>query len=189
MSTSVSLTSLWLPILLSAVTVFVLSNVIHMVLKYHANDYSKFPQEDQVMEALRKFNIPPGDYMLPRPASMDDVKSPAFAEKMNKGPVMVVTVKPNGPMTMGPYLVQWFLYTIVASIFAGYMGTCALKTGADYLHVFQVVGCAAFMGYGLALWQQSIWYNKSWSTTIRGNIDALIYGLFTAGMFGWLWPK
>ena len=118
----VSLMSLWLPIVLSAVVVFVLSNVIHMALKYHSADYGKLPQEEQVMEALRKFNIPPGDYMTPRPASMDDMKSPAFAEKMNKGPVMVLTVKPSGPMNMGPYLAQWFLYTIVVGIFAGYMG-------------------------------------------------------------------
>jgi hypothetical protein len=188
MSTSVSLTSLWLPIVLSAVVVFVLSNVLHMVLKYHANDYGKFPQEEQVMDALRKFNIPPGDYMTPRPASMADMKSPAFTEKMNKGPVMVVTVKPSGPMNIGPTMGLWFLYSVVVSVFSGYIASRALPAGANYLHVFQFVGCTAYMGYGLALWQTSIWYGKSWGTTFRSNIDALIYGLFTAGMFGWLWP-
>ena len=60
--------------------------------------------------------------------------------------------------------------------------------GAPYLRVFQLVGVTAFMGYALALWQLSIWYRRDWMTTIKSNVDGLIYGLLTAGTFGWLWP-
>ena len=45
----VSIISLWLPILLSAVAVFIASSVIHMVLKYHNSDFKKIPAEDEVM--------------------------------------------------------------------------------------------------------------------------------------------
>ena len=65
----VSIASLWLPILLSAVAVFIASSVIHMFLGYHAADYKKVPAEDEVMAALRKLDIPPGDYMVPCPGS------------------------------------------------------------------------------------------------------------------------
>ena len=81
----VSLMSLWLPIVLSAVIVFFVSSIIHMVLKYHANDFQKLPREDDVMDALRPFAIPPGDYCMPRPGSMKEMKEPAFIERRKRG--------------------------------------------------------------------------------------------------------
>jgi len=38
------------------------------------------------------------------------------------------------------------------------------------------------------LWQMSIWYRRSWSTTLKATLDGVIYGLLTGGAFGWLWP-
>jgi hypothetical protein len=103
------LSALWLPILVSAVLVFVASSVIHMASPWHKSDYPKMANEDQVMDALRPLAIPPGDYFFPRPASREDLRSPAFADKMKKGPVVVMTVMP-GVMSMGRNLVLWFLY-------------------------------------------------------------------------------
>jgi hypothetical protein len=60
------------------------------------------------MGALRSFSIRQGDYMLPRPASRQDMNSPEFTE--------------------------------------------------------------------LALWQQTIWYNRSWVTTLKSTIDGLSAG-------------
>jgi hypothetical protein len=54
--------------------------------------------------------------------------------------------------------------------------------------VFRFAGATAFVGYGLALWQHSIWYKLAWSTTLKSNVDSLIYALLTGGAFGWLWP-
>lgn len=93
----VGILSLWLPILLSAVIVFVVSSIIHMASPWHKNDYPRMPNEDQVRSALRPLAIPPGDYMVPRPASRADLRSPEFAEKVNQGPNIIVTVLPNGP--------------------------------------------------------------------------------------------
>ena len=182
------LSALWLPILLSAVIVFVVSSIIHMATPWHESDYPKVPNEDKVMDALRPFNIPPGDYMMPRPASVQDMKSSEFLEKRNKGPVMMFTVMPGGSVSMGKNLVQWFLYSVVVGIFAAYIAGRALPAGAHYLQVFRFVSVTAFMGYSVALWQFSIWYRRAWGTTIRSTIDGLIYALLTAGVFGWLWP-
>ena len=88
------LVSLWLPILLSAVGVFVVSSLIHMFTGWHKSDYPKVPNEDRVMDTLRPLGIPPGDYMMPRPGSQAEMRSPAFVEKFKKGPVMMFTVMP-----------------------------------------------------------------------------------------------
>ena len=183
-----ALSALLVPIVLSAVIVFVASSIIHMALPWHRNDYPKVPNEERVREALRPLAIPPGDYMIPRASSMQDMKSPEFVAKMNEGPVMVVTVLPNGPWTMGKNLAQWFVYSIVVGVFAAYVAGTALPPGAPYPRVFQLVGVTAFIGYALALWQLSIWYRRDWMTTVKSNVDGLIYGLLTAGTFGWLWP-
>lgn len=183
------LEGLWLPILLSAVIVFVVSSILHTVLPWHHSDYAKVPNEDKVMEALRPLAVPPGDYMVPRPSTRAEMRSPEFLDKVKKGPVMVVTVMPAGPMSMGKNLILWFLYSVVVGFFSAYIAGRALPVGPHYLQVFRFVGAAAFMGYSLALWQMSIWYRRAWSTTIKSTIDGLIYASLTAGTFGWLWPR
>lgn len=182
------LTALWLPILLSAVLVFIVSAILHMAPLWHKNDYPRVPNEDRVMDALRPLAIPPGDYMVPRAASGAEMKSPEFAEKMRQGPVIIMTVVPSGPWSMGRNLSLWFLYCLVVSIFAAYIASRALPPGAQYMDVFRFAGTTAFIGYALALWQVSIWYRRAWSFTVKETLDGLIYGLLTAGVFGWLWP-
>jgi len=176
----VSIISLWLPILLSAVVVFLVSSIIHMVFQYHKNDFAKLPSEDTVMDDLRKHNIPPGDYHFPRAKDMKDMKSPEYVEKMKQGPSGMLTLMKSGPSTMGKELVLWFIYSIIVGIFAAYIAGNALDPGEHYLSVFRYVGATAFVGYSLAL--------VHWSATLKSMFDGLIYALFTAGVFGWLWP-
>jgi len=185
----VPLTQLWLPILVSAVFVFVASSIIHMALGYHKADYKKLKDEDGFMDALRKMGDPPGDYLFPCPVKREQMKDPAFLEKWKKGPVGFMTVIPAGQQSMATNLIQWFLYCIVVGIFAGYIAGRALPAGARYLSVFRFAGATAFVGYALALWQNTIWYKRAWTTTFKSTIDGLIYGMLTAGAFGWLWPK
>jgi len=185
----VALSSLWVPILLSAVLVFIASSIIHMVLPYHRGDFKKMPSEDDVMEALRRFDIPPGDYMVPCGSGPKSMKDPAFLAKLEKGPVLVATVFRSGGFGMGKQLVQWFVYCLVVSLIAAYVASRAVPAGAGYLDVFRFAGVTAFACYGMGLWQASIWYRRSWATTLKTNVDALIYGLLTAGTFGWSWPS
>jgi hypothetical protein len=185
----VPVTSLWVPILVSAVIVFVASSIVHMVLPFHRSDLKKLPREDDVMAALRSFNIPPGDYGVPLPASMKDMRSPAYLEKRAKGPALFMTVVPSGPVSMGPSLMQWFLFSVVVSVFAAYVAGRALGPGATYLDVFRFSGTTAFLAYSMGFVPQSIWYRRSWGTTIKSMIDGLLYGLLTAGTLGWLWPR
>ena len=180
---------LWLPILLSSVLVFIVSSLIHMLTPWHKGDYPRFADEDRVLDALRPLGIPPGDYIMPMAESMEVRKSPAFIEKLKKGPVLIMTVWPGGPASMGKSLLFWFLYSVVIGIFAAYVAGRALPPDASYLGVFRLAGTTAFIGYSLALWQMSIWWRRAWRITFKATIDGLLYGLLTAGVFGWLWPR
>ena len=177
------LLALWLPIVGSAVLVFVVSSVIHMMSPWHKSDYPKLANEDRVMDALRPLAIPPGDYMMPRPSSREEMRTPQFAEKFKRGPVVMLTVWSGGSMGMGKQLGQWFVYALVVGCFAAYVAGRALPPGAPFRSVFRFTGATAF-----ALWQMSIWYRRSWLTTTKATVDGLIYALLTAGTFGWLWP-
>ena len=185
----VSLVSLAIPIVVSAVIVFIASTVLHMLVPLHRNDYRKVPSEDQFQAAIRSFDLPSGDYVVPCAGSPAGMKDPAFLERMKKGPVAIMTLMAGGAPSMAISLVQWFVYSLIISLFAGYIASRALGPGARYLAVFRFVGCSAFMGYSLGLFQDSIWYHRNWGATSRYALDGLIYGLLTAGTFGWLWPQ
>jgi hypothetical protein len=184
----VALTSLWLPVLVAAVLVFVASSIIHMALGYHNSDYARLPKEDDVIAALRPIAIPPGDYFVPWAGGAAGMKDPAFRDKWAKGPVATITVLPSGANFMGAQMAQWFVYNAVVAFFAGYVASRTIPAGGDYLTVFRVVGTTAFMGYALGLWQMTIWYKRSVITTVKSTFDALVYACLTAGAFGWLWP-
>jgi len=184
----ITIASLWLPIVLSAVIVFIASSVIHMGPFWHRGDFPKMPREAEVLSALRPLAIPPGDYFIPRGSGMQEMRSPEFKEKLKQGPVAVITVIPNGPFSMSRNLVQWFVFLIVVGIFCAYIAGRTLPPGTLYPRVFQIVGATAFIAYALALCELSIWYRRSWSLTLKGALDGLIYGALTGGTFGWLWP-
>jgi hypothetical protein len=184
----VSVTALWLPILVSAALVFVASSLIHMVLGYHKGDLEKLPGEDRIGQAFREAQVPPGDYVIPHAGSREEWSSPDFMEKMNRGPVAFITVRPSRPPAMGPTFIQWFLFSAIVGVFAAYLAGRAVPPGGEYLEVFRFVGTTAFVGYALALWGDAIWFGRKWSTVAKYTLDALIYALLTAGVFGWLWP-
>lgn len=180
--------SLWLPIAVSSVFVFIVSSILHMVFKYHNSDFSKLPSEDQTMDELRKLNIPRGDYFFPYTTDSKERNSQEFKDKCKRGPTGVITVFEHSDMNMGSSLAWWFFYCLIVGIFAAYVAGHSLAPGTHYLTVFRIVGATAFAGYSLALMQNSIWYKKNWAATFKSMFDGLIYSLFTAGVFGWLWP-
>ncbi|MEX0320720.1 MAG: hypothetical protein AB3N63_01030 [Puniceicoccaceae bacterium] len=184
----ISIVALWLPILVSAVLVFFASWLLHMFIPYHRTDYSKVDNEEAAQDALRSCNLPQGEFFIPHCDGPKQMKDPAYIEKLDKGPVAMITVMPNGQFNMGKSLALWFAYCIIVSILAAYITGQALAPGADYLKVFQIAGCTAFIAYFVALIQNSIWYYRKWSTTLKYMIDGLVYSLCTAGAFGWLWP-
>jgi hypothetical protein len=186
----VPLTSLILPIVVSAVVVFVASSIIHMVLGYHKTDLRKLPdqQEDEILAVVSRLNLAPGDYGVPHPGSPDRMKDPAFVAKMSKGPIVFMNVVPGEPPNLGRSLTLWFVFTLVVTFFAAYITSRAVAPGTHYLTVFRFIGTSAFMGYALGQIPESIWWRRRWTRTCISVLDSLIYALLTAGVFGWLWP-
>ncbi len=184
----VPLAALWLPIVLSAVIVFVASSIMHMLLPYHHSDCSQLPDEDKLRAALRGAGVKRGLYMFPY-GSHKDMKSPAMQEKFKEGPVGFMTIFPSGPPAIPKFMGMWFVYCLVIGFFTAYLTGHTVAPGVDYLVVFRVAGTAAFMAYGLGQLSNGIWKGQPWSNTIKEVIDGLVYGLLTAGTFGWLWPR
>ena len=183
------LTDLWLPILLSAVFVFVVSSILHMVIPIHRSDYRELPGEQKVLAEMRSQSVPPGEYVFPCPGSMKDMGSPEMLAKYNQGPVGFLTVLPSGPPAMGKSLVIWFLYSVLIGVFVAYVADLGLSRGAAYLAVFRMTGTVAVLAYGVTYIPNSIWKGGRWSTTLKFLFDGLVYGLVTGGTFGWLWPE
>ena len=181
------LTALWLPILLSAVIVFIASSILHMAPLWHRNDYPRLDNQDSIMDALRD-KVPPGTWFMPRSKDMKEMRTPEFKEKMKRGPVVMMTVFP-GEISMARNLSLWFVHLLVIAIFAAYITSRALPPHASYIEVFRFAGATAFIAHAVALWQIVIWYNRSLSMTLKETFDGLIYALLTAGVFGWLWPR
>ena len=185
----VTIASLWMPILVATVLVFLASFVIHMVLPIHRNDLNKLPDEPGIMAALGKYSLPPGDYIMPHGGGREAMKDPAFIEKMKQGPIAFMTVMPSGPPRMGAQLALWFVYCLVIGVFAAYLTGRTVAAGASYMVVFRIAATVAFLGYAGALWQQAIWFRRNVTATLKSTIDGLVYGLLTGGAFGWLWPR
>ncbi len=184
----VSLTALWLPIVLSAVIVFVASSIMHVLLKYHQSDCHQIPEEDKFLALLRPANLKRGFYFFPYTLPKD-MKSPAAIERYKQGPVGFMTIMPSGPPVMPKFLAQWFVYCLLIGFFVAYLTGRTLPPGTNYLAVFRVAGTAGFLAYGLGHLSDGIWKGQPWSMTIKDVLDGLIYGLLTAGTFGWLWPR
>ena len=184
----VALSQLWLPILLSAVIVFVASSIIHMVLPYHKSDYKKLPDEDGVRAALRAGNLKPGLYHFPY-CTHKDMKTPEAQAKFKEGPVGLVTIFPNGPPNMGKFLGLWFVYCLIVGFVAAYLAAHTIAPMAPYRHVFRAAGLAAFLAYGVGPLVNGIWKGQPWSMTLKEALDGVIYSALTAGTFGWLWPR
>ena len=175
--------TLWLPILVSAVVVFIAGAVIWMVMPWHKTDWSKTADEEAVRAALKSTG--PGMYSLPH-CNPEQFKDPAMQQKFKDGPQAFITVVPNGLPQMGGKLIMMFIYNLLVAVLCAYFVSRTLAPGADYLATFRIAGTVAFIAYGVAYIQDSVWFGRSWSMTLKTFLDALIYGLLTGGVFGWL---
>lgn len=185
----VSLTQLWLPILLGAVAVFVASSLVHMVLTWHKTDFARLPNEDEVRAAIRKGAPAPGAYMTPWCAEMKDLGTAEMQARFTEGPVAFVFVRPNGPPAMGPALGQWFVLNVVVAFFTAYLCSRLLPAETAYLQVFRVAGTVTFLSYGIGAISDGIWGGRPWSVVAKHVADALIYAGVSGGVFGALWPN
>jgi len=133
---NVSLMSLWLPIVLSAAIVFIVSSLIWMVVQYHNSEWNQLPDESAARSALK--GTAPGQYSVPHAVTAADRKDPEIIAKYREGPVAMLIVLPHGALAMGKQMVQWTAYCLLISVLVAYVTSVALPAGADYLKVFRI---------------------------------------------------
>jgi hypothetical protein len=184
----VTVPMLWLPIVLSAIIVMAGSTIVWMVFKYENADWKVIPGEDQFRDAVRKLNLPaPGQYVFPHMMGSADPQT--AMKKAEEGPSGILLLRRPQKWSMSKPLIQSLIFYLVVSFFAAYVASHAVSRGTDYLRVFQVVGAASFMGYGLGVFVDAIWWGRTWSSAFKTALSGLIYACLTAGTFGWLWPR
>jgi hypothetical protein len=182
----VSILALWLPILLAAVAVFVLSFIVWAVLPWHRSDYAPVPDEEAFRAALK--NAPAGAYNVPHLPTRQALEQPEYRQKFEEGPAGFLILAPKGVPSMGKPLASWFVWNLVVAVVVAYVAGRALPSGTDYLQVFRITGCVTWVAYGFGIVQESIWFARPWRLTVKQLVDALIFGLVSGGVFGWLWP-
>lgn len=185
----ISILSLWLPIVVAAVLVWGASAVMWMVLPHHRDDYRPLPDEEPVRDALGGQGLEANQaYRVPGTVDRDDLDEPEEQGKWEEGPVAYIRVLPSSLPNMGKQLTAHFIYCVAVGAVVAYVAGRTLAAGAPYLDVFQITGTVAWVAYGWAFPVAAIWFGWSWSEVSKHLLDALVYGLLTAGAFGWLWP-
>ncbi len=174
----------WLPIVVSAVVVFIASAAIWMAFKWHNSDFRKANNEEGVRSALS--GSKPGVLVLPYCADPGELKNPEVQKKFIDGPQAYITVVANGLPVMGGKLMRAFIYNIGVGMLCAYFLVMTRSADSEYLEVFRITCTVAWIAYGVAYIQDSIWFGRPWSITLKNLLDALIYGLLTGGVFGWL---
>jgi hypothetical protein len=182
----VSLVSLWLPIVLSAVAVFILSSLVWMVFPWHRKDYAPLPDEAAARGALR--GVAPGAYTVPHMADRSALQDPEYKKKLEEGPVGFVTILPNGDPSMSRSLAQWFVWTLFVSCTVAYVVSRSVPGGVGFTLPFQIGSTVAWMAYAWATVQDGIWFGRPWPHVVKQLFDGLLYALATGALFGWLYP-
>jgi hypothetical protein len=182
------LTQLWLPIVVSAVVVFILSALAWTVMPHHKKDFTGLPNADAVQAVMRENPPTPGQYAIPWVSERTAMEDPKVKEQMQRGPRAYITIVPNGMPAMGPMMAKSVVFYLIVSLLVAYVTWHAVQPGAEYLAVFRIAGTVASMSYILATVPDAIWFGRPWGNFGRQALDGLVFGLATGGVFGWLWP-
>ena len=184
-----SILSLWLPVLLSAVGVFIASSLIHMVLQWHAREYRRFPNEAEMRAVVGRAQLAPGQYTMPFCPTGKELPREEMHQQFREGPVATLIVRANGLPNMGVALGQWFALTLVVALLSASLAAMVLGAGTDGHKVFHFFAVLTFMVYATGSAINAIWMGKLWSAVAVDLLDSLLYALITGAVFAWLWPQ
>jgi hypothetical protein len=184
----VSLTALWLPIVVSAVVVFVASSLVWMVLPHHRSDWKGLRDQKGMIAELERQGWDGGQFVFPY-AGNPPKRDADWQRQCKEGPAGMLVLYPRGGVNMGKSLALWFILCLVLALFVAYLTGLTVPVGAPYLRVFRIAGTAAVLAWAGALPGGAIWFGRSWSSTLKEVVDGIVYGLLVAGVFGWLWPR
>jgi hypothetical protein len=183
---------LWLPILLSAAAVWIVSMIVGMALPHHKQDWIGLPNspgggEDSFMDYLRRSGIKPGNYLFPDFRTREAMKSEKVEKALKEGPVGHLSVWKT-PLTMGDKMVATFIVYLVASTLIAYLTRIALPGAAPFAKVFQVAATAGILAYCFSFIPSALWWGSYKRTIVANVIDGILYAAITGAIFAWRWP-
>ncbi len=182
------LLQLWMPIVVTAVAVFIASSLIHMVFKWHNSDYRKLANEDAVRAAISAGSPAPGQYILPHCQDMKDLHGEEMQQKYRDGPIGFLTVRKNGPPSLGGSLLQWFVFNLALAVIAAAIALQTYGLHGEPHRAGHLVGMLSLLAYGGSSVQAGIWMGKPMGSVVKDMLDAFIYATVSALVFMWLWP-
>jgi hypothetical protein len=177
---------LWLPTLVSAALVFVLSAASHMVLPWRRNEWGRITDAGPLQAALR--DRAPGQYLFPAAPDPRQQLSKESVERWAQGPSGWVTIARPGPMRMGRSLALSFVVFLLVALAEAYLAAKILGPAPRHRHVFRLVGAVGFLSFGTATVFHSIWYHRPWRAYAADLLDALLFGVAMGVVFALLWP-
>jgi hypothetical protein len=151
------ITSLWLPIVLSGLGVFIVSALMWTVMPHRQKEFRRLPDEAAARDALR---VAPGEYAVPFAADSQEMKDPDYLKHAEEGPVGFVRIVPPGRPAMAKPMLLSLLYYLVVGVVVAYLVSRTLAPGTDYLTVFRVAGTVAWCAYFFAAVPDAIWFGK-----------------------------
>lgn len=181
------LTLLWLPILLSAVAVFVVSAASHMLLPWRRAEFGHVPGFEAVQAAIQ--GLPPGQYLFPAGSDPKERGSKEAMGQWAAGPSGWLTIVPRGPMAMGRNMGQSFLVYLVVSFLAAYLATFALGASPPTIAIVRHVSTVGILSYAVGTSFHSIWFSRPWRAYVTDVLEAVVQGFAMAAVFAWLWPR
>jgi hypothetical protein len=186
----IALMDLWLPIVLSAVAVWIAAALAWMVMPHHKGDFRQLTNEDDVMAAVRNLRIPAGLYFFPHMKDCGKMKNdPVATAKFEAGPHGMLQIWPPDAFgKMGRNMILSFIFYVITGVFIAYLGSLALPRGSEFLDAFQITGTAGILAYCFANIPQDIWFGKPLRNMIACLVDGIVFGLLTGAIFGLLWP-
>lgn len=177
---------LWLPILLSAAAVWLISLVFGMALPHHKQDWIGLSDEDGFMDFIRRNGIKPGNYLFPDFRTREALKSAKVEKALNEGPVGHLSVW-RTPVTMGDKMVGAFIVHLVVATLIAYLTRIALPGAAPFAKVFQIAGTAGILAYSFSFIPNALWFGAYKRTIVASIIDGIICGLVIGVIFAWRW--
>lgn len=180
--------SLWLPVVVAAVVVWIASALIWMLLGYHNGDFRKLPDEERFRELYAGGKIAPGQYVTPYWQDARGRDDKEFMKRFDSGPVGLFVAGRNGPPNMGRNMLLSLIFYLVVSFVVAYVARHTLTFGTDGRTVLRITGTIAIAIYALAGVPDSIWFWRPWSVTAKNVVDGIVYGLITGVIFMLLWP-
>ena len=187
------LLSLWLPILLSAASVWIVSTIFGMPFLHHKNDWIGLPpgphggSEDAFMEFIRTSGIKRGNYLFPDFRTRGAMESEKVKKALEQGPVGHLSLW-QPPLSMGGKLGGTLIVYLVVSTLIAYLASVALPETAEFAKVFQVVGTAGILAYCFSFIPSAIWFGAYRRTIVAGILDGIVFGAITGAIFAWRWP-